>query len=183
MVRGTCIRSTTGMTVKSKVRALPLTNKQIKEAAEKMKVAVKEKPAMVPIDLQTYLHKTMTKELSLNISERLAARAIFDAFKGNLSTLAVVLDDLKQIGVAPEEWTKAGLKKTPSDEELTALTPEARKTVTQVWNWNDEGSEKPVTLSQEGVDYLVKTINEKSEAGELTVRDTGALTLSKKLSA
>ena len=171
------------MTAKSKTRPLPLTNAQIKAAAQKMVVKPAKKPEMKQIDLQTYLHKTMTKELSLNISERLACRAVFDAFKGNLSTLAVILDDLKQVGVEPEEWTKAGLKKTPSDEELAALTPEARKAATQVWNWTDDGSEKPVTLSQDGVDYLVKTINEKSEAGELTVRDTGALTLSKKLTA
>jgi hypothetical protein len=171
------------MTVKSKVRALPLTNKQIKEAAEKMKAPAKEKPEMVPIDLQTYLHKTMTKELSLNISERLAARAIFDSFQGNIKTTEAIIEDRAKVGVAPEEWTKAGLKKTPTDEEIALLSPEDKKTVQQAWNWTDEGSEKEVTLSSEAVEYLIKTINEKSEAGQLTVRDSGAVGLSNKLNA
>ena len=125
----------------------------------------------------------MTKELNLNISERYAARALLAGFKGDLGTLAFILDDLKALAISDEEWKAAQLTKTPSDEEVAALTPEERKSVVQNWKWEDEGSEKNFTLSQEGVDFLTKDIKAKSESGEFTVADAKVLMLNKKLTA
>ena len=111
----------------------------------------------------------MSKEVSLTISERIAAVKLFDEFKGNLSTLTFILDDVKQFVVSPEEWEKAKLvKKTNSDG-------------TETWNWSDEGSEKAVKVQKESATYLADKIKAKSDAKEITLADKALISLNGKL--
>lgn len=159
--------------VKAKPRKLALTPRQIRDMAapknEEKKVTNK-----VPVDLTTYFKKAMSKELQLTIGERIAAAKIFDAFKGAITQLAAILDDVKSIVITEDEWNKAKLVKTPVEGSTTGA---------ENWNWTDEGSEKTVTFSQEAVDYLRKEIKTKSEANELTLADKALITLEKKLTA
>jgi hypothetical protein len=111
----------------------------------------------------------MAKELSLTIAERLAAVKLFDEFKGGLSQMAMILDDVKGFVVTPEEWEKSNLVKKQNADG------------TESWNWTDEGSEKAVTLSQESLDYLTGKIKAKSDAGELTLADKSLISLENKL--
>lgn len=136
--------------------------------------STKKKPEKVKIDLQTYLKKTMTKELQLTIGERIAAAKLFDEFKGSITQLAAVMDDIKGISITKEEWEKAGLVKTPTNEGKD-----------ESWTWEDEGSEKAFAFSQEAIDYLNAKIKEKSEANELTLspEHKALVTLNKKLTA
>ncbi len=110
------------------------------------------------------------KELNLNISNRIAALKLFDAFKGGISQLSVILEDVKKCVVSPEEWEAAKLAKTPNADGKT-----------ENWQWEDEGSEKAIQLGQDSVDYLVKVIKEKSDAGEFSLADRAVLDLNAKL--
>lgn len=111
-----------------------------------------------------------TKEVQLTIGERVEALKMFDMFKGALSAMAAVLDDVKAIAISGEDWTAANMKKTNPDEKGNySMT------------WDDEGSEKTIPMSQEGVDYLLGKIKEKSEAGEFTIADKAVITLEAKL--
>ena len=124
----------------------------------------------------------MTKELTLSIGERLGGLKILNEFKGSLSTLATILDDVKKFNVTSDEWIAAGLTKTPTDEEIKALSDEQKKTASQVWKWNDTEKElKTFTIEQSTADYLAEKIDEKSKAGEITVADVALITLDKKL--
>lgn len=111
----------------------------------------------------------MSKELSLSISERVACAKIFDEFKGNITTLAALLDDIKKIAVTPEEWETAKLVKTPKGDG------------SEQWNWKDEGSEKTLDLSDATTTYLKSTIAKKSDANELGLSDQAVLSLNSKL--
>jgi len=62
--------------------------------------------------------------IKLNISERIATLAILNGFKGNLDTLAVILEDIKQLPVNDEEWKKANRKITNGSEGTQ-------------WTWDD----------------------------------------------
>ena len=106
---------------------------------------------------------------SLTIAERVAATRIFDEYKGNLSTLAMIFEDLKKCNVEDKEWTKAGLVKTPDGQGSVRL------------NWNDEGSEKNVDLSKEGVEYLKSKIDAKNASGEFTLADKAVISLASKI--
>ena len=105
----------------------------------------------------------------LTIAERIAATKIFDEYKGNLSTLAMIFDDIKKCNIEEAEWTKAGLVKTPDGLGNIRL------------NWNDEGSEKDIDLSKEGVDYLKSKIDAKNASGEFTVADKAVISLASKI--
>lgn len=111
-----------------------------------------------------------SKEIQLTIGERLAALRLFDEFKGSLSQMAAVFDDCKACGVSDEEFKAANMVKTDSPDKSTySMT------------WTEEGSEKAITLTQEGVDYLLGKIKTKSEAGEFTLADKAVMTLETKL--
>jgi len=98
---------------------------------------------------------------------------MFDEFKGSVTQLAQILDDVKTLVVDEEEWKKANLVKT--EDKNAEGQPIMR------WNWTDEGTEKEVSIGQESVDYLRTTIKTKSEAGQLTITDKAIITLLKKL--
>lgn len=114
----------------------------------------------------------MSKELNLPISERLACIRLFDEFKGNVSGLAGLIDDIKLVSVKPEEWEAAKLVKTP-------IAPEQGGG--ENLQWKDEGSEKVISLSEETVAYLKSKIKEKSDANELTLQDAPMISLNSKL--
>ena len=115
-----------------------------------------------------------TKELTLTISERVAAIKLFDAFKGSVSQLTQIFDDIKAFIISKEEWEAANLTKTPGvDEEGKAV---------ETWNWNDEGNEKVVTMGSESAQYLFNAIKAKSDASELTIADKALVSLLQKLS-
>lgn len=113
---------------------------------------------------------TESKTVNLSIGERLAAIKIFDAFKGGLETLRVLLEDVKNLTISEAEWEEAKLVKTPGangDEQ---------------WNWQ-ETVKKDVTLQGVAIDYLLNAIKAKSEAGEITLADIALSTLDTKLQA
>ena len=111
----------------------------------------------------------MTKDYNLTIGERVAATNLFNEFKGKLSEMAAIIDDVKGFAVEQAEWDKAKLVKRPNPDG------------TERWQWEDEGSEKSVSLSDPSRDYLTSKIKSKSEAGELTLADKPLITLQQKL--
>lgn len=123
----------------------------------------------------------MTKELTLNISDRYAALQLFNEFKGSTTELVALQDDIKQFVITDEEWKNAKLKKTPSDEEVALLPRESQVAVRQQWNWDNEGSEKTITVDSQTFEYLKRKIKEKSDAKEFTLADAAVVNLEKKL--
>lgn len=113
------------------------------------------------------------KTLELTIGERLAALKIFDAFKGSMVTMKALLDDVKQLPMTEEEWTKANLVKTP-------VAGNNGQPDSEQWKW-DEVVKKEVTLQSETVEYLKAQIKSKSDAGEVTLSDVALVSLNDKI--
>ncbi|MES2216634.1 MAG: hypothetical protein V4481_05065 [Patescibacteria group bacterium] len=113
----------------------------------------------------------MSKTIKLTIGERLAALKIFDAFKGGMTELSAILDDVKKLIVTEEEWTKAKLVKTPAGEGK------------ENWKWeeNDETTHKEVELDTNSIAYLARTIKSKSDNNEIVLTDVPLISLSKKI--
>lgn len=109
------------------------------------------------------------KELTLNISDRIAAMKLFDAFKGGITQLSTILEDVKKCVVTEDEWKAAKLVKKPNGDG------------TENWQWEDPGSEKKIPLGQESIDYLKSAIKAKSDANELGLADRNILDLNAKL--
>ena len=114
------------------------------------------------------------KIIKLTTSERVYALAILNQFKGTLDTLVDVMEDIKEVRISEDEWTKA-------DKKVNTVMGEDGKPITS-WTWDDEkGGEKEVAVSKETEKYLLDKINELDEKGELTLQDRAAITLKKKL--
>lgn len=124
----------------------------------------------------------MSKSIEATIGERVAAVGLLNAGKFNNLALSDVLSDIKKFAVTEEEWAQANLTKTPTDEQIAALDPEARKGAAQTWTW-DETILKTLDLEQGTVDALQALIKEKSDNKELTLQDAALLSLQKKLEA
>lgn len=104
-------------------------------------------------------------KIKLNISERLQAVSILNGFKGSLSDLAVILEDIKQFPISEKEWEKAELIKTETQ-----------------WTWNDDkGGEKEIEIGSETKDYLKKTVKEKDEKKEIGLTEKALISLFRKL--
>ena len=113
----------------------------------------------------------MSKELTLTISERVAAAKILNSFKGDLTQLALFLTDMKSIAVTSEEWTTAGLTKTALKDA------EGNATGQETWNWTDEGNDKTITIDAETVLFLLSQIKAMEEAKTITMADIPLITL------
>lgn len=117
-----------------------------------------------------------TKTIELSISERVAASKIINDFKGSITTLALLVDDVKKIAITEEEWTEAELVKTP------ILDNEGQPTGNDSWQWKDkEGAEKAIELDTAIVTFLTDEIKKKSDANEITIGDVALIGLNKKL--
>ena|SRR3990167_2291725 len=111
------------------------------------------------------------KELSLNISERIATLAILNEFKGSLDKVAVILEDIKQLPISEEEWEKAAKTENKNEDGVTTS-----------WNWdNEKGGEKSVSLQDATVDFIRSNIKERDEKGEFGLGDRALFTLKEKL--
>lgn len=143
-------------------------------AAKKKREAptvVKTVAQKVPIDLQTYLNQTM-KEYTLTVQERDAATTLFNEFKGSLSQMVQLSEDVKSVLITPEELAKA--EKIPVGKNEKG---------DDVFNYKWEGeSDKKVMLSVASVEYLRGKIKERSDANNITFADFGLVSLDKKLS-
>jgi hypothetical protein len=114
----------------------------------------------------------MSKTITLTVGERLAALKIFDAFKGSVTELSTIMDDVKQVAITNVEWEKA-------KREIIKGKNEAGQE-TQQWQWQeaDESTWKKLTLAPETLAYLTKSIKDKTD---VTVADLALISLSKKL--
>lgn len=110
-------------------------------------------------------------KLSFTISERIEALKLLDGFKGRLSDLAMLQDDMKLLNIKEDEWIKAERKIIENKEDNTVS-----------WQWNDDkAGPSTMEVSKFTVDWLRDTIKKKDEAGEFTMADRHIITLKEKL--
>ena len=121
----------------------------------------------------------MAKKINLTIGERYAALKIFDAFKGSLTEMAAIIDDVKALTITVDEWTKA--KRMFLDKNGKELVEPVDSTQVASLAWQEEGSERNIELDQSSIDYIKKAIKEKSEKNEFTLADVAFISLNKKL--
>ena len=112
----------------------------------------------------------MPKTISLTLGERLQALRIMDSFKGNLTTMSALLEDVKPMAITDEEWKAADLVKTKSADGQT-----------ESWKWNEEGQEKEIEIQQPTLDYISAEIKRMSDANEITLAQVALISLDKKL--
>lgn len=109
------------------------------------------------------------KTISLNISERIAALAILNAFKGSLDKVAVILEDIKQLPISEEEWTQANKQEVKNGDNIS-------------WTWdNEKGGDKEVKLQEATVEAIRNDIKERDSKGDFTLADRSIMTLKDKL--
>lgn len=115
----------------------------------------------------------MSKTITLTIGERLAALRIFDAFKGGITELTSILDDVKKLIVTDEEWAEANKVVTKSEDGKT-----------ENWKWDEtnEATHKEVELDSNSIGYLQRTIKSKSDNNEIVLTDLPLISLNKKIS-
>lgn len=111
------------------------------------------------------------KKITLNLSERLAALAILNTFKGSLDKVAVILEDIKQLPVTEEEWIKAERGEVKNEKgEVTS------------WTWdNEKAEEKEITFQEATIEFIRSDIEARDEKGEFTLADRSLVTLKDKL--
>ena len=99
----------------------------------------------------------MSKQKTLNITERLICIGFLNQHKGTLQQLAFVSEDLRHLSLTEDEREKS--KFTVAEGGQTS------------WN-NYEGSEKEFELSDESVAHIVKTIKDRDAKGEFSLQDS-----------
>ena len=118
----------------------------------------------------------MSKEFTFSLGDRVAMTNLFNDFKGSITQLAQISEDVKHVVITKEEWDKAEVKTIPAGKDK-----DGNDLIRQ--EWKEEGNEKKITLDGATVDYLRAQIKKKSDAGELGFADLNLVALDKKLSA
>lgn len=112
-----------------------------------------------------------TKNISLNISERLSALSILNGYKGNLDTLAIILEDIRKFTISDEEWKKANKEEVPNGDSVT-------------WTWdNEKAGLKDIEIEKETANFICSDIEKKDKTGEFTLQDRPYITLRDKVKA
>jgi hypothetical protein len=112
--------------------------------------------------------------IKLNISERVYAIALLNQFKGDLSTLVFIIEDLKAMTIPEAEWEKA-------ERKISTSVGDDGKPSTS-WQWDDiKGGTKEIKCAEQTVKYLIDKIEEKNKAGEFTLVDRAVISLQMKL--
>lgn len=164
--------------------------------------SLKQKPI-----LSTYYNTKMSKQVTLTLGERKTLIDVLNAFKGDLSTLSKILDDIKKVAITSDEWKVAELTKTSTfnltkdgktrnetiqskeDQELLDYVAKMKKdgyevemTPNQFWNWQEKKEfEKEIELDNDVCMYVQNTIKDKEDKKEITMSDVSLITLKAKL--
>lgn len=95
-------------------------------------------------------------KVKLNYKQRHALVELLHGFQGTKNDLPVILDDIKNVRITDKEWKAVNMSQIAPDRI----------------SWNEE-LEKPkdIELSAEAITYIKKTVNAKSEKGELGIAD------------
>ena len=110
-------------------------------------------------------------KITLTISERINCIAMINAFKGNLSDMAVLLEDVKLMNLSDKETKSIGLEEKKNEDGVVSG-----------YQWNEEkAKDKELELQTPTKDYLVGYINDRDEAGEYTLADVQIIALRDKL--
>ena len=112
----------------------------------------------------------MEKTITLGIAERVMLVGVFNQVKGDVETLAAVIEDVKEVGLTEEEKTEIGFREIKDKDG-----------VTQSLAW-DKTPQKEIKLSEKTVKFVTKFIDEKSKEEALTLGDAPLLEIKKKLS-
>lgn len=111
----------------------------------------------------------MSKEITLPVIERIMLIGIFNQVKGDVETLAAVLEDIKEVSLSDEEKKDINLHDVLGDDG---------KVVSVAW---DKSIDKVVTLSDKSIAFVNEFIKTKGENKELGVADAPLLALIEKL--
>lgn len=114
------------------------------------------------------------KEFTFTIGERLAMIRLYNEFKGTMTEMVQLQEDVKNVVITDEEAAQAEMKTVPAGKDKDG-NDLSRTT------WKDEGNDKVVSLSQESVDYLRAKIKAKNEAKEFTFGDKEIASLADKI--
>src|SRR3990167_11344018 len=106
------------------------------------------------------------KTAKLKFGDRDHAITLLNAFKGDMETLAAIVDDIKKIRITDEDKTMAKWTVTPIEDGKANLT----------WE-NELLPEIEVELEKETVKYLMDTVEKKSKDNEFTPADMGIMDL------
>ena len=109
-------------------------------------------------------------KIKLTVTERLLALGLLNEFKGTLSDMAEITDDVKK-----DSTLAFGEAET---KELNLTQDVTKNTVT--WDLK-KAKDVDVELSKTSIDYLLKVIEDKDKAGEFTLNDGAVLLLRDKL--
>lgn len=114
------------------------------------------------------------KEIEVGIAERIMLVGVFNQVKGDVETLQAVLEDVKEVSISDAEKEEIGF------EEVKGIDPQdgVEKTLSLKWN---KTPLKKVTLSEKTVKFILKFIDDKSKAEELTLADNALLEINTKL--
>lgn len=111
------------------------------------------------------------KTISLNLLEKASGKQLLDAFKGSLSDLAVIFEDIKKFVITKEEIESIKVDGAVPDVNgnIPLSDKKAEETITEI------------ELNNETIDYLKATISEMDKKKEFSLKNTAILTLLEKI--
>jgi len=135
------------------------------------------------------------KKVILTLKDRHLLFNTLATWKGGMDEMPFIADDVKAINITEEDWKKAertkfvavkmkadGVEGLISEKEFNKDTMELTDK-DGYWTWKEEKI-KPieVEISPASAKYLKKILDEKSEKGEITLKDKEFIDLLKKIS-
>ena len=109
--------------------------------------------------------------IQFTLEERFAVERILNSFKGSISLLALVLEDIKKISLSKEEVKKIEGKYVPRDGGVMFEYKLSRSHLLT----------KDIDLHEDVAGFIIKSIEDKSIKNEITIRDKELINIKEKL--
>lgn len=109
--------------------------------------------------------------IKFTLEERFALEKILNSFKGSISLLALVLEDIKKISLTKEDLKNIEGKYVPRDGGVMFEYKLSKSHL----------GEKDIDLHEDVAGFIIKSIEEKSTKGELTIHDKELINIKEKL--
>ena len=113
-----------------------------------------------------------SKKIVLTIAERFTLTGILDSYKGGMTGLASILNDIKEVIVSEDEKKAMNFRIEPENPKEGEV---------QKFKWDQPAPDKEVSFEQPTLDYVLQFIKDKDEKGEVTLSDIALLSLKEKI--
>jgi hypothetical protein len=132
------------------------------------------------------INKQIKTTMQLTLKERLFIYALLDGYKGGISKIKQISEDIKNVAITVDEWKEAGRVNTIEVEGVSTDYPFGDESVDNIlkdggkfvgYKWDEAKVLKEIEFQGDTTEYITEKLKEIDSKGEVSLKDTEIVSL------